>query len=769
MQVFFLSKVANLQKVGNLITLHYMKKILVYCWYSLPVQLVLLHCRRYQVLLLFWYILFATVGGNFLSSYGSVALYLAPEYLGKVNFLSAAMVGMAVGIFIMSWNITTFILHSRLLHFLATTSQPFLKYCINNALLPIVFLGYYFTKAFQFEANQEFNDYQTILLLAVGLLSGIGLAIVIAFLYFFTADKSIYYSMSQGITKANKQYEAEIALEKTKELQPYHHPEFRVDCFLSAFLHLRIPKDVSHYSEELLASIFNRHHFAAVYAILVAFLFLLVVGYFSDAAYFQLPAAASITLLFAILIAVSGALSLLLKSWSIPLLVLVYTVFNYLYVNELFDPRNKVYGLDYPAKKNRPIYNDEKINALATPANMAADKQRFLQVLNNWKQQQRLEKPTLYIINVSGGGLRSATFAFNALQRIDSAMGGNLMKQTVLINGASGGMLGAAYYRALYYERLKGNRSIHLNNAEYANDISKDLLNPLFSSFVTRDILGPVQLLKQNGNTYIKDRGYAFEQQLNRNTNGMLNHPLGAYSEAEQKGILPTMLFNPVISRDGKKIMISTQSFRFLMKPMAGDESRLNHYQADAIDFNSFFGGQGCRQINLLSALRMNATFPYVLPNVWLPTNPIVDVVDAGLRDNYGQETSIRLIEHCKEWLQANTSHLVLIQIRDTPENSPTESGEGSSILSFFTNPLLFMQDNWFTMQHFYQQEQLEHLYADYGSQFSKVCFQYIPLKKEKFAGLSFHLTTAEKQDIAASLNDSSNREALKQLVGMGK
>jgi hypothetical protein len=56
--------------------------------------------------------------------------------------------------------------------------------------------------------------------------------------------------------------------------------------------------------------------------------------------------------------------------------------------------------------------------------------------------------------------------------------------------------------------------------------------------------------------------------------------------------------------------------------------------------------------VNILSALRMNATFPYVLPNVWLPTNPIIDVMDAGLRDNFGQESSLRFIEVFKDWLK---------------------------------------------------------------------------------------------------------------------
>jgi len=86
------------------------------------------------------FILFSTVGGKFMHAFGADSLYLAPEYLGNVNSISMAIVGMSVGMFIMSWNISTFILFSRHFQFLAATTNPFLKYCLNNAIIPIIFL-----------------------------------------------------------------------------------------------------------------------------------------------------------------------------------------------------------------------------------------------------------------------------------------------------------------------------------------------------------------------------------------------------------------------------------------------------------------------------------------------------------------------------------------------------------------------------------------------------------------------------------------------------
>ena len=94
-------------------------------FYSFPIQLVFLHIRKYQVLLLFWFVLFATVSGSFMKTFGADSLYLAPEYLGNVNSLSSAIVGASIGMFIMSWNIATFVLFCRHFRFLAATTNPF--------------------------------------------------------------------------------------------------------------------------------------------------------------------------------------------------------------------------------------------------------------------------------------------------------------------------------------------------------------------------------------------------------------------------------------------------------------------------------------------------------------------------------------------------------------------------------------------------------------------------------------------------------------------
>jgi hypothetical protein len=123
-------------------------------FYSLPLQLLFLHFRKYQILLLFWLVLFAAVGGVVMKSFGAEALFLSPEYLGDVNALSTAIMGTAIGVFIMCWNITTFILFSRHFTFLAATQYPFLKYCINNSVIPAAFLLFFLIKGYHYTRSR---------------------------------------------------------------------------------------------------------------------------------------------------------------------------------------------------------------------------------------------------------------------------------------------------------------------------------------------------------------------------------------------------------------------------------------------------------------------------------------------------------------------------------------------------------------------------------------------------------------------------------------
>lgn len=719
-------------------------------FYSLPVQLVFLHFRKYQVLLIFWFILFGAVGGSFMKTFGANALFLAPEYLGNVNAISAAIMGISIGVFIMCWNVTTFILLSRHFTFLAATQYPFLKYCINNSVIPITFLIFYLIKAYQFSHYKELIPNVEIIFLTIGFLAGLILIIAISFLYFFRADKTILRKLQPAFRNA-RGYLA--------HLQPDHvsntYSLIKTEWFLDSFFSFRHCRDVSHYSAELMEKIFKRHHFAAVMSILVAVIFLMVTGFFLEYRMFQLPAGASITLFFGVLIGVSGAITYFLQSWSVPFLVLLIVVLNFLYKAEWIDPRNKAYGLSYNNKVQWPVYDKACVDSVNSDENAEKDKQNMAAILDKWKKKQGEEKPLLVLVTTSGGGNRSATFTMNVLQHLDSITSGEIFKKTFLITGASGGMIGASYFRELYRERVHG-KNINLQDERYVDNIADDLLNPTFSSFVARDILAPAQHFYVGPYRYIKDRGYSFEITLNNNTDGVLNHQLKDYVQDEKNARIPLMIYHSMINRDARKILISTQPVRFMTRPP--QDTTTEEPEPDAIDFVSFFAKQDPYNLRTLTTLRMNATFPVVLPSVWLPTMPVIDVMDGGLRDNYGVENSLRFLSSMSDWIKDNTRGVLVIQIRDRRNGGWDDPYELEGFADHTIKPLLLLQHNWSRMMEYFQNDMYTYYATSSGFPIHKITFQYTSDKAENKAALNFHLTKREKHDIGASLHSKENK-----------
>jgi hypothetical protein len=739
-----------------------MKLLLKNIFYSFPVQLLILHFRKYQVLLILWVMLASSINSGLMKSFGADALFFVPEYLGNVNALSAATVGIAMGVFFMSWNITTFILHTRRFKFLATASKPFLKYCINNSVLPLVFLIFYLVKSIQFNIYKELLSPGEEVALVLGFLGGFFLLIALSFALFFGADRTILRTITPVISNPDSFKSTYDPLKK----QQADGFGMKVGYYFSTRLKLRKARPVTHYNQDFLDTIFKRHHFAGIVGVILAFIFLVLGGFFLDMKFFQAPAAASILVFFALMVAVIGALTYFLQSWNVLFIIALTAVLNILYQQDIIDPRNKAYGINYNNIEQRPEYSRESLQQLCTPEIIAEDKKNMLKVLNNWKSNQANEKPVMIFINVSGGGLRSATFVMNILQQLDSITRGRLMQQTFLISGASGGMLSAAYYRELYNNKRKG-APINLHQLTYTNNISEDLLNPVFSSMISRDIFSPAQKFSVGPYRYIKDRGYAFEEKLNENSGGVFNKQLKDYIADEKAANIPMMIFNSVVTSDGRKMMIGTQPLSFMMKPVTFEKD--SSFSPDAIDFAALFSKQDAMNLRILTAMRMNATFPYVLPNVWLPTNPIVDVMDAGLRDNSGQETTIRFINNFKDWIEQNTGGVIVLQIRDRLQDNWQYPLETGTVTDLLVKPATMLQHNWFKMQDYVQNESFSFLSDAARYNLHRLAFVYVPKKEELGAALSLHLTAAEKKDVIASFNTEYNQSVLKELTGLMK
>ncbi len=180
----------------------------------------------------------------------------------------------------------------------------------------------------------------------------------------------------------------------------------------------------------------------------------------------------------------------------------------------------------------------------------------------------------------------------------------------------------------------------------------------------------------------------------------------------------------------------------------------------DAIEYTRFFGANNPLNTQFTSVLRMNATFPYIMPSASLPTQPPVEVMDAGIRDNFGILNSVRFLFEFREWIKNNTGGVVFIQIRDTNKKSRLQNTSLSTILQKLTAPVRNVTGNFILMQDYMQDDYLKYMQAWLECEFDFVQFQ-LPQMDEKIA-LSWHLTEKEKQFLKYAVFTPENKESLK-------
>ena len=288
--------------------------------------------------------------------------------------------------------------------------------------------------------------------------------------------------------------------------------------------------------------------------------------------------------------------------------------------------------------------------------------------------------------------------------------------------------------------------------------MGKDLLNAIIFSLASVDLISPFNKISVGGYEYTRDRGYAMERELARNSEGLLDKRIGYFADREAAGDIPVMIVNGTIVNDGRRLMMCSQPVSYLTQA----EYSLNQKSPaiDAVDFTQFFAREDPYNLRLTSALRMNATFPIVLPVVKLPSHPYMDVMDAGLRDNFGTELATRYLYVLREWLQKNTRETIFLEIRDTQENDVGTSTDEHSLGAMLTDPMFVIQTKWESFQSYAHGFLQDYMPCYMGGKIKFVTLQYVPKESKKAAALNFHLTQDEKDDLYQSMNDADNQAA---------
>lgn len=744
--------------------------------YSFAFQLLLINLKKNQVLMVFWLLLFGFLVMDMGEIFGIPYLFLDPEFDNLVSWKSLFLMGFAFGVLSLSFHLTCYILDSERYRFLAKLKNPILNFAVNNSIIPIAF-GITFSVRFaNFQSTNGLENRSNIALELAFFWIGWLLLYLLAGKYFSVAKTKWFIRLIEKINQSlrkNKVFRVNVL----KRVKVFKKGSYKVESYLFWPFKVEHTKAQTNADEHESANVFYKNHLNAVLLELIIFGFFFIMGLLSDVTGFQLPAGGSVMILFSFTLMFIGAVSFWLRGWSLSIFIGILLLFNMLFAKGIIKGDYQAFGLNY---SKRPIYNTERILALTDSANIKTDIQATTKILENWKRKfGPNRKPKLVLLATSGGGLRAAMWTVRTLQRTDSILNGAFLNHTMFISGASGGMIGAAYYRELLLQS-KINCNLSPQQPVWVHKIGLDILNPLIFSMVTNDLFVRLKRYNDGKYNYHSDRGFVFEEKLLRNLDNILDKRLYHYKNPEKEALIPMMVQAPTILNDGRKLYISPQGVSYLCKTKNEQtQARLN-----GVEYLRFFTDNDPYNLKFTSALRMNATFPYITPNVFLPADPELEVMDGGLSDNYGVSDAIRFLEVFKNWVQENTSGVVLVCIRDTPKERPLKNSRNNSLVNRWFNPIGSLYNNWARSQD-YNNDLLIQGAKDWFTpgHMQVITFQYLATPEEeklngylkeslgesnqRRASLSWHLTKLEKQSLFDNLNKPHNLESIQKLKSL--
>ncbi len=740
-------------------------------WYSFPIQLFLLHLRKNLGLILVWVLLMGVILEYFGVTLGIPFLFLDPEYLHQVSWISFFLMGVGFAILTMAFHMSTYIMDGRLFSFLAVENRPFIHYCINNGIIPAIFYITYIVKFVVFQLENDLPNDWVVLIYFGGFFIGSVLAFSVIFGYSAFTNKDFFILFAGTVDKRLRKVRLTRAnvLSQYKDLKTQKH---KVLYYLDTSLKpKKVRPDISRFEGTMLLRVFDQNHLNLFIIQLFLILFVLFLGLFKENPYLQLPAAMSSTLLLAILIMLVGAASFWLRRWSTFVVFFFLILLNYFSNFNFLNRPHEAYGLDYSIP---PVnYSLARMDSLLTPELVKKDRDNVLKILDNWKAKFPEEsKPKLVMVATSGGGQRAALWTVRVLQSIYAVASGEVIKHTELFTGASGGVLGEAFFREIYLRSLE-DTTVNPMDTKYLDQISSDNLNPIIFTLLVNDLLIRNQNFHYNGKKYLKDRGFAFENQLNLNTEGILDKPISAYKEPEFSGRIPLLPVTTLITNDGRKLVISPHSMSFFGTSMQG-KLGVNE-KKQTIDFLRFFEEHDSKNLRFLSALRMSATFPFVTPNIELPSDPVMETMDTGLSDNFGIQDALRFMYVFQSWIYENTDGVVLITIRDSEKSTEIAPSFPPRIFEKIFTPLKNIYGNWDNVQTIQNEVLFNYMSESMPFTLERIEFEYAPEKVQvgeltesqetmQRASLNWRLTAREKKSILESIYTLKNQSSLKRL-----
>ncbi|HEX2445048.1 MAG TPA: patatin-like phospholipase family protein [Vicinamibacterales bacterium] len=429
----------------------------------------------------------------------------------------------------------------------------------------------------------------------------------------------------------------------------------------------------------------------------------------------SIPALAYLIALFMVLVWVLGFVAFMCDRLRIPTIPLIVTTLVVWTILRPFDHR-------YPVSEWRNARLDSRAALAARVAKDAG---------------------TLVIVAASGGGITASLWTTHVFQRLGQEIPG-FHEQVTLISAVSGGAVGSLYYVDGFTDG-----SVPMMEEVVAASGESSLSAAVWGfAFldVHRTYLG--RLLG------IWDRGWALEQRWGTHLADS-NRTLGAWTDGIRAGWRPIALFNATVQETGERLILSPVT----IEPRQASGRR---------DLAEMLPG---RDLKLVTAARLSATFPYVSPHSRPDVAPdftgrVFRAVDGGYYDNSGIVSALDVVN---EWLRRRgraATKIALVEIRASGmiDQGPLPDLKRDTLARTVSAPIETLLRMRATSQLARNQVELTLVQKVWKSDYD-VDLGHFTFRLSDDQPLSWHLTAAQRKQIRNHWPETADEPAVPPVV----
>jgi hypothetical protein len=433
-------------------------------------------------------------------------------------------------------------------------------------------------------------------------------------------------------------------------------------------------------------------------------------------------------------------------------------------------PHHRIREMDYEALHPAPGNVHPVSIADSGLANDAA-------VLERWIEEYGGRGP-LVVVAADGGGVRAATWIMSVLTTLEEDFDGRFPDQVRFVAGASGGMLGVAHYVGSLQPPASGSvrhrtpAAAPLDRQALLMGVAADSLTPLARRLVLHDLIPGISHLGP-------DRGDWIQKAWETSTQGVLSKTVRELQAGEREGWRPSLVLSPMIVEDGRRLFISNLD----LENLATEATPQRVLSRSAIEFARMF--RDAAKLSLGTAVRMSATFSYVMPAIEIPTSPALRTVDAGYYDDHGVNlAALWLLDHA-ELIRQRVPRVILIEIPDNlaslRKSGPCNARRSwiKSGLWALTTPVEGILSGRDAVPAYDDDELIEVVSAtlntkDNPERFQSIAFEppyEVPecgscARPQDEVALSWHITPADFRRLSEGMDSTANREKRARLRG---